>query len=188
MLTCTRCTCWHGAMIVCTWEEWSSFFFRQRTVFPIRKSLNLLFQVLKTWHSRKVIKLKNLLDKMVSWQQEQYLDPGVWDQLRTKVCPEILPVPSVLPVPQSALPVTASPCLFLCHRNKRILHSSSALHLQQCTQKLVVEYFGEGSQKRQLSCQRRIRAMRTSVPRHYSARDNEHWFPDYWNVWRYRYI
>ena len=68
---------------------------------------------------------------MVSWQQEQYLDPGVWNQLRSKVCPDILPpqaalpaLPSPYPLPQlpvlpSALPDPSSeskiPTLEQCH-------------------------------------------------------------------------
>ena len=50
---------------------------------------------------------------MVSWQQEKYLDPGVWDQLRPKVCPEILPSQAALPAlpppyPLPQLPVEPS--------------------------------------------------------------------------------
>ena len=43
---------------------------------------------------------------MISWQQEEYLDPGIWNHLKSTICPEILPAPTVLPVP--SLPVPAS--------------------------------------------------------------------------------
>ena len=55
---------------------------------------------------------------MVSWQQEKYLDPGVWDQLRPKVCPEILPsqaalpaLPPPYPLPQLSVEPSALPVL-----------------------------------------------------------------------------
>ena len=51
---------------------------------------------------------------MVSWQKENYLDPGIWNQLRSKICPEILPASSSS-VPPSTLSFPAPPVVPSIH-------------------------------------------------------------------------
>ena len=36
------------------------------------------------------------MEAMVTWHNERYLDPEVWDNLRDKVNPTLMPAPSVL--------------------------------------------------------------------------------------------
>ena len=43
---------------------------------------------------------------MISWQQEEYLDPGIWNHLKSTICPEILSAPTVLLVPSLQVPAS----------------------------------------------------------------------------------
>ena len=36
------------------------------------------------------------MESMVEWQQGRYLDPGVWDHLRPRLNPRLMPAASVL--------------------------------------------------------------------------------------------
>ena len=36
------------------------------------------------------------MEEMVMWQRERYIDPAIWNILRTKINPALIPAPSVL--------------------------------------------------------------------------------------------
>ena len=40
--------------------------------------------------------MKDMMEAMVTWHKEGYLDPEVWDNLCDKVNPSLMPAPSVL--------------------------------------------------------------------------------------------
>ena len=40
--------------------------------------------------------MKDVVESMVQWQQGRCLDPGVWNHLRPRMNPRLIPAPSVL--------------------------------------------------------------------------------------------
>ena len=53
------------------------------------------------------------MKEMVAWLNEGYIDPGIWDYLRTKTNPALIPAPSVLEnqfLPQLQYPVNKLIC------------------------------------------------------------------------------
>ena len=38
-----------------------------------------------------VMTVKYLVNNMVTWQQNRYIDPGVWDHFKSKINPDALP-------------------------------------------------------------------------------------------------
>ena len=52
--------------------------------------------------------MKDLVESMLEWHHEGYMDPGVWEALRPLVNPALMPAPSVLqrlPNPTASEPV-----------------------------------------------------------------------------------
>ena len=41
--------------------------------------------------------MRGLIDSMMTWHHERYLDPGVWDHLRKKINDDLMPAPNILP-------------------------------------------------------------------------------------------
>ena len=65
-----------------------------------------LSQVIKKWNERNLWTVGQLIEAMVEWHREGYIDPAVWEKLiRSKVNPAVMPAPSVL----LSLPPPASP-------------------------------------------------------------------------------
>ena len=56
------------------------------------------FQILKRWYERNTLTVKEVVESMVQWQQGRTLDPGVWNHLRPKMNPRLMPSPSVPPL------------------------------------------------------------------------------------------
>ena len=40
--------------------------------------------------------MKEMVESMVDWQQGRYLDSGVWNYLRPRLNPRLMPAPSVI--------------------------------------------------------------------------------------------
>ena len=54
-------------------------------------------QMIKKWHERNLLTVRDLMEAMVEWHREGYIDPAVWEKLiRNKVNPAVIPAPSVL--------------------------------------------------------------------------------------------
>ena len=54
-------------------------------------------QIIKKWHERNLLLVRDLMEGMVEWHREGYIDPAVWEKLiRNKVNPALMPAPSVL--------------------------------------------------------------------------------------------
>ena len=51
---------------------------------------------MKRWHQRNSLTMKEVVESMVEWQQGRCLDPGVWNHLRTRLNPRLMPAPSFL--------------------------------------------------------------------------------------------
>ena len=60
----------------------------------------LCFQLLKRWHDRRSLTVRELMEDLVTWQRGGCLDPRVWDEfLRPRISPSLMPAPSVLRLP-----------------------------------------------------------------------------------------
>lgn len=51
--------------------------------------------------------IKDLVEEMVEWQKNGFLDPEVWEFLRPKMNPALMPEPSVLQLPPTRPPAAA---------------------------------------------------------------------------------
>ena len=51
-----------------------------------------------------MVTLKTFVKALIEWHHEKYLDQGVWDHLRTKLHPILLPEPSDLELCHPELP------------------------------------------------------------------------------------
>ena len=57
-------------------------------------------EVLYTWNNQYGMAVGDLITQMVAWQQNRYLDPGVWEHIRSRINPAALPTNiSTLPLP-----------------------------------------------------------------------------------------
>ena len=52
--------------------------------------------MLKKWNVRTMVTVKTFVEALIEWHHEKYLDPGIWDRLRAKLRPTLLPEPSDL--------------------------------------------------------------------------------------------
>ena len=50
----------------------------------------------KKWNERRLLTVKDLMEEMIVWQKERYLDPEIWDHLISRINPALWPAPSVL--------------------------------------------------------------------------------------------
>ena len=66
---------------------------------------HLFVQVICAWNWLDLKKVNDLVEAMVEWHREGYIDPAVWEYIRSKMNPTLMPSPSVL----QALPVLIHP-------------------------------------------------------------------------------
>ena len=52
----------------------------------------ILFQILQLWHTKKILTVRDLIKKMVTWTDHSYLNKEVWENFSTKIKPTALPV------------------------------------------------------------------------------------------------
>ena len=74
-----------------------------------------IIQVLKKWNERRLLTVKDLMEEMIVWQKERYIDPGIWDRLLEKINPSLMPAPSILQQgfwPQLQYPVNKIICSY----------------------------------------------------------------------------
>ena len=51
---------------------------------------------MKRWHERNTLTVKDVVESMVQWQQGRCLDLRVWNRLRPRLNPRLMPAPSVI--------------------------------------------------------------------------------------------
>ena len=66
-----------------------------------------MFQILKRWHERHLLTVEDVVEAMVEWQREGYLDIGVWNRIRLMVDPGLIPASSA---PRLRLPAREAHC------------------------------------------------------------------------------
>ena len=51
----------------------------------------MYFQVLKVWHNKCALTVKDFIRHITRWQTSEYVSTGVWETLREHVSPDLLP-------------------------------------------------------------------------------------------------
>ena len=62
-----------------------------RKTVDANNKMQFTFQVLHKWYQRNILSVKDPMTEMVTWQQNRYLDPGVWEYFKSKINPAALP-------------------------------------------------------------------------------------------------